>query len=137
MGYITQHSPETWEFLGKYQRRNCHTIFLDMTLKIVIVAHLVSLMLSNSPTEVVRGPVNHALIIPVGGSCLGQEDGTKCNKRCQDLTCSSILARCFKDHCKRFPNHPCDTSDNHSCCCGNCYLSKDHKENLSCFENFL
>ena len=52
--------------------------------------------LSRSSTEVVRGPVNHAVIIPLDGSCLGQEDGIKCNKKCQDLTCSSVLARCFQ-----------------------------------------
>ena len=67
-----------------------------MKLWIVIVAHLFMGKLSRSSTEVVRGPVNHSVIIPVDGSCLGQEDGTKCNKKCQDLTCSSVLARCFQ-----------------------------------------
>merc|ERR1711879_821308 len=90
-----------------------------------------------SSMQGLRGPVDHSVVIPDGGSCQGQEDGTKCNKKCIDLTCSSILARCFQGQCKRFPNHPCDTSDNHSCCCGNCYLPKEHKENKPCFEHFL
>ena len=67
-----------------------------MKLKTVILAHFAMVTLSQSSTEVVRGPVNHAVVIPVDGSCLGQEDGTKCNKKCQDLTCTSILARCFQ-----------------------------------------
>ena len=67
-----------------------------MRLWIIIVAHLFMGKLSRSSTEVVRGPVNHAVIIPLDGSCLGQEDGIKCNKKCQDLTCSSVLARCFQ-----------------------------------------
>ena len=67
-----------------------------MKLETVILAHFAMVTLSQSSTEVVRGPVNHAVVIPVDGSCLGQEDGTKCNKKCQDLTCTSILARCFQ-----------------------------------------
>ena len=67
-----------------------------MKLETVILAHFAMVTLSQSSTEVVRGPVNHAVVIPVDGSCLGQEDGTKCNKKCQDLTCTSILARCYQ-----------------------------------------
>ena len=67
-----------------------------MKVELIVVAHLFVVTLSQPSTEAVRGPVNHADVIPVNGSCLGQEDGTKCNKRCQDLTCTSILARCFE-----------------------------------------
>ena len=89
---------------------------------------------------VTRGPVDHSIVVSPASSCRGYEDGTKCIKRCIDLTCTSVLARyimtmsvywpltigyrCYEGHCKRFGHHPCDTSDNHSCCCGNCYLPK-------------
>ena len=54
-------------------------------------------------------------------------------------------------HCKRGGHHPCDTSHDHACCCGNCYLPKvnlaqlvpvsihhlqDHPDNLPCFEKW-
>ena len=74
--------------------------------------------------SVLRGPVDHSIVVSAGASCSGYEDGTKCIKRCIDLTCTSLLARCYEGRCKRFGHHPCDTSENHSCCCGNCYLPK-------------
>ena len=81
-------------------------------------------IISPNISSVLRGPVDHSIVVSAGASCSGHEDGTKCIKRCIDLTCTSLLARCYEGRCKRFGHHPCDTSENHSCCCGNCYLPK-------------
>eukprot|EP00090_Calanus_glacialis_P001484 TRINITY_DN11064_c0_g1_i1.p1 TRINITY_DN11064_c0_g1~~TRINITY_DN11064_c0_g1_i1.p1 ORF type:complete len:213 (+),score=52.85 TRINITY_DN11064_c0_g1_i1:146-784(+) len=87
-------------------------------------------------TTVLRGPVDHSIEVPLSGSCEGMEDGTKCNKKCKDYNCEPPFARCWQGHCKRLGRHPCDVTDSHSCCCGNCYKPTTDPENV-CFQNYL
>ena len=47
-------------------------------------------------SDTVRGPVDHSIVLGPGESCQGREDGTKCTKRCSDLSCHSLLARCYE-----------------------------------------
>jgi len=95
---------------------------------------------ASSGVEVARGPVDHGSVVDYtsGGSCQDSHDGTRCVKHCakKHLNCDQDYARCWQGHCKRGGHHPCDTSHDHACCCGNCYLPKDHPDNLPCFEKW-
>merc|ERR1711892_685204 len=88
-------------------------------------------------TIVLRGPVDFSLTLSVTQSCDGLPDGTKCTKKCKDYNCNPPFARCWQGHCKRLGRHPCDVTDNHSCCCGDCYKPTTDPENAPCFQNFL
>jgi len=83
-----------------------------------------------------RGPVDPTRSLRWFESCRGVEDGTRCTKRCRDWSCTDT-ARCWQGKCKRGGYHPCDTTGEHSCCCGTCYKPKDHPENAACFAAFL
>merc|ERR1711971_102618 len=68
--------------------------------------------------------VNNRTILSTHESCKDYPDGTPCTKRCIDITCDSKMARCWKGHCKRSNNHPCEVRSwemfIHPCCCGDC-----------------
>eukprot|EP00090_Calanus_glacialis_P025367 TRINITY_DN3961_c0_g1_i1.p1 TRINITY_DN3961_c0_g1~~TRINITY_DN3961_c0_g1_i1.p1 ORF type:complete len:171 (-),score=36.71 TRINITY_DN3961_c0_g1_i1:152-664(-) len=88
-------------------------------------------------TRVLRGPVDHTVELVIHESCREWQDGTKCTKRCLDLSCDPVQARCWQGHCKRAGHHPCDMTDTHQCCCGDCSKATTDPVNAACFQNFL
>merc|ERR1711879_120883 len=100
------------------------------SIMIILTGFLLMLSIFASQVTTTKASKNHLRLVDKGTilsireSCKDYPDGTPCTKRCIDITCDSKMSRCWKGHCKRSNNHPCEVKSwemfIHPCCCGDC-----------------
>jgi len=135
MGHTTKSQNKLLEEATESDKSNTDIVFPDDDPNNSVISYQKKSLPKHS--RVLRGPVNHTVELSTVESCVGWPDGTKCTKRCLDISCDPLQARCWQGHCKRSGRHPCDITGTHPCCCGDCNKDTTDPANHECFANFL